>query len=388
MLNLVTLWLIINLKEVIAMKQGLSKKVTYIGLALCVIGLMFAFACPGPTSTPTPTPTQTQTPTPTPTTTPPAEEVLIRITTPVPPGDDMIVWAQEGIDKFNASAKGAYKIQVFPGGQLASMPETLDNIMMGAVEGGIFPPAAFQGTVPEFGLIELPFLFNNHEAIVSAQDDLNALYDDLLQANCNQRGLGCFTPSTRDILSVSKPVKTLEDFKGLVVGCDTPTDAAMIETLGGAGVVVDFTEDYSNLQKGVIDAKTSGPQYMYVAKLYEVANYFTIYHGICAYYMITINSDVYDEMPPEIQDSLMEEMTAIAHTINERYIALYYESEDLLAEMGVQFYHLPPDERDRWKDLLYPGTLARIAEFGEVGERLRQIAEDAGAEHPYTLPEG
>jgi hypothetical protein len=84
----------------------------------------------------------------------------------------------------------------------------------------------------------------------------------------------------------------------------------------------------------------------------------------------------------------MEEMTAIAHTINERYIALYYESEDLLAEMGVQFYHLPPDERDRWKDLLYPGTLARIAEFGEVGERLRQIAEDAGAEHPYTLPEG
>ena len=53
---------------------------------------------------------------------PTGEQVLIRVTTPVPAGDDFLAWAQEGMDKFNARTNGAYKMEIFPGGQLGPVP--------------------------------------------------------------------------------------------------------------------------------------------------------------------------------------------------------------------------------------------------------------------------
>ena len=68
-------------------------------------------------------PEKTAGPTTTPTATPTTEQVLIRMTTPVPAGDDYVIWLQAGMDKFNVRTNGAYKMQMFPGGQLAAFPE-------------------------------------------------------------------------------------------------------------------------------------------------------------------------------------------------------------------------------------------------------------------------
>ncbi len=100
--------------------------------------------------------------------------------------------------------------------------------------------------------------------------------------------------------------------KGAIIGVDAPPVAELVEALGGSGIVVDFTEDYSNLQKGVIDAKTNAPQYIQVAKLYEVAKYYTVFHGVGSLYAFTINLDVYNKMPADVQAALDEEMSATA----------------------------------------------------------------------------
>jgi TRAP-type C4-dicarboxylate transport system substrate-binding protein len=321
---------------------------------------------------------------PTATTTPPAAEaILIRVTTPVPTGDDLSNMCQEGMDKFNARTNGAYKMQMFPGGQLASMPESLDAIRTGAIEGGVIPLAAFGGTVPEFGLAELAFLYNNGEANAYAEIGLREVYSEILQEKANQRSLGCIYVGTLNLLCVKKQIKTLEDLKGLIVGCDTPPSAGLIGALGGSGIVVDFTEDYSNLQKGVFDAKTSAPQYMLIAKLYEVAKYYTVFHGLGSLYSININSDVYNAMPQDVQDILNEEMSAAAQDISQYYVTLFYDLVDDLEAEGMEYYYLPAAERDRWKDLAYPGTLATLEEFGDVGARIKQIADEANAKYPY-----
>jgi TRAP-type C4-dicarboxylate transport system substrate-binding protein len=311
------------------------------------------------------------------------EPKLIRMTTPVPAGDDYVIWLQKGMDKFNARTNGAYNMKMFPGGQLASMPESLDAIRTGAVEGGVIPLAAFGGTVPEFGLAELPFLYNNGEANAYAEIGLREVYSQILQEKANQRSLGCIYVGTLNLLSAKKPIKTLEDLKGLIVGCDTPPSAGLIRALGGSGIVVDFTEDYSNLQKGVIDAKTSAPQYMQIAKLYEVAKYYTVFHGLGSLYSININSDVYNEMPQDIKDILNEEMSALAQDISQKYVTLFYDLVDDLEAEGVVYCYLPAAERDRWKDLAYPGTLAALNDFGDIGARIKQIADEANAKYPY-----
>ncbi len=312
--------------------------------------------------------------------------ILMRMTTPVPPGDDLSRMCQEGMDRFNARANGAYKMQMFPGGQLAGLSESLDAIRTGAVEGGVIPLAAFSGTAPEFGLAELPFLYNNGEANAYAVNSLDEVYSDVLRDKANQRSLGCIYTGTLNLLSAKKPLKTLEDFQGLIVGCDNPSSANLVRALNGSGIVVDFSEDYSNLQKGVINAKTSALQYMLIAKLYEVAKYCTVFHGLGSLYSININADVYDTMPQDARDILNEEMGALAQELSRYYVTLFYDLVDDLEKKGVEYYHLPAAERDRWKDLAYPETLATLEKYGHLGARIKSIAEEANAKYPYTAP--
>jgi len=350
-----------------------------IGVALIMlISIPAITGCSQTTSTSTPGTSTTTT------SAPPVKQVLIRMTTPVPAGDEFVTWAQEGMDKFNARTNGAYKMQMFPGGQLGPFPESLDAIRTGAIEGGMIPLAAFGGTVPEFGLVELPFLFNNGEANAYAMPSIQTVWSELSQAKANQRTVGCIFVGTLNILSTKKHLKTLEDFKGLIVGVDAPPMVELIKALGGSGIVVDFTEDFTNLQKGVIDAKTSAPQYIFIAKLYEVAKYYTIFHGLGTLYAFTINSDVYNKMPQNIKDALAEEMSATAKSISQKYVTKFYELAPELQKLGVQYYYLPPAERDRWKAAAYPGTLDMLGKFGDVGAKVKQIADEANAKFPYA----
>jgi TRAP-type C4-dicarboxylate transport system substrate-binding protein len=312
------------------------------------------------------------------------EKVLIRITTPVPAGDEFVAWAQEGFDRFNARTNGAYELKMFPGGELGPFPESLDAIRTGAIEGGMIPLAAFAGTIPEFGLVELPFLFNNTEANAYAMAGIQPIWDQLSQEKANQRTLGCMCVGTTNFFSAKKPLKTLDDMKGTIVGVDAPPVAALVQALGGSGIVVDFTEDYSNLQKGVIDAKTNAPQYILVAKLYEVAKYYTVFHGVGSLYAFTINSDVYNKMPKDLQDALAEELSATAKTISDNYVKKFYELQPQLEKLGVQYYFLPPEERDKWKALAYPGTLDALQKAGDIGAKVKQVVDEANAKFPYV----
>lgn len=314
----------------------------------------------------------------------PAAEVLIRMTTPVPAGDEFLQWTQEGLDRFNERANGAYKVQIFPGGQLGPFPESFDAIRTGAIEAGLIPLAAFSGSVPEFGLVELPFLFNNSEANAYAMTGILPIWDELSQAQGNQRTLGCMAVGTTNFFSAKKPLKTLDDMKGAIVGVDAPPVVGLVKALGGSGIVVDFTEDYSNLQKGVIDAKTNAPQYIEEAKLYEVAKYYTVFHGVGSLYAFTVNLDVFNKMPKDMQDALAEELSATAKTISDNYIKKFEELEPILTDLGVEYYYLPAAERDAWKALAYPETLDALEKAGDVGARVKQIVDEANDKFPYA----
>ncbi len=348
-------------------------------LSLTLVAVPAFTACSGKTATPQQpsTPSQPSQPS-----QPAAKEILIRVTTPVPVGDTMVEWAQEGMDRFNARTNGAYKMQLFPGGQLAAFPESMDAIRTGSIEAGMIPLAAFGGTVPEFGLPELPFIWASAEANGYAMPQIKDLFNPLLEAKANQMSVGCFTVGTLNFLS-KKQIKTLDDLKGIIVGCDTPPMAGLVQALGGSGIIVDFTEDYSSLQKGVIDAKTCAPPYVLIAKLYEVAKYYTTFHALGTLYSFDINSDVYNKMPDDVKQALNEEMTTTAAFLSDGFIKLYYDLQDDLIDKGVVIYHITSAERDKWKALAYPGTLAVLDASGDIGTKMKQIAEEANAKFPY-----
>jgi TRAP-type C4-dicarboxylate transport system substrate-binding protein len=312
----------------------------------------------------------------------PKEAVILRMAVPQAAGDPITENLEEMAKRFNERADGEYQINVFPGETLVKMMETLDSVRTGAVEisAGV-PWPVFAGLDMRFG--ELIHVFNNYSACVTAAQDpeLFKLHDDIFLDKFNQHALAVFPFETPQLIS-TKPVKTLEDWKGLLVAVPAPVAADYVTLLGGASVSMPWTDYYSALEKGVVDAALAGTNHMQTARLTDVGSHVTICtpYGILAGH--TINLDIWNAMPERIQNILLEETAWSAQAITEYLTAIVENEVDDLTALGMDVYTVPAAERDKWKALTQPYVDELLAQMGEFGQKIIQIADKANALNP------
>ena len=164
-----------------------------------------------------------------------SKTVNIRLVVPAPPGDWPLTYVCEQLAKgFNERVKEGYNMEVFAGGAVAVLPEYFNALRVGAVEMALAPWTFYAFMDQRLGLIETPFILNNNEAAVYASKKFLPLYDELLQEKkFNQKALGLMGLNGLEVLA-TKPVKTLEDWKGLLVGSLGSVSNNLVKDLGGA----------------------------------------------------------------------------------------------------------------------------------------------------------
>lgn len=337
-------------------------------ITLLLISLTISCAAPEAAPAPAPAPAPT-----------PKETVILRLVIPTPAGDKLTVQAEEMGQRFYERTNGQYQIKVYSGEQLAKIPEYLDAVRTGAVEMADVGWGIFAGMDPR--LAEIPMLYDNGRAIAAAQRPTVDLYNEVFEKKLNQKGLASAYTGALEISS-KKPLKVMEDWKGLLVGAINPEAAALAESLGASPVVVMWTESYSALEKGVVDACFNGLQWMIISGLADVSSYVTRFYAIPPFFGLTINLDIWKEMPKDVQDILMEEAWKKAEILNDIHLQAEAEEKEILEGMGMEVYDLPKAERDRWKEAVRPYVEKKLADMGEFGDRIRAIAEKANRENP------
>jgi TRAP-type C4-dicarboxylate transport system substrate-binding protein len=311
------------------------------------------------------------------------EPVVLRMTLAQPPQDNIPLMCQAAADRFNERVGGTYIMEVYPAEQLCKYAESLDAVRTGAVEMMNIGMGGFAGTLPEVTTGELPFLYESVEANAAAQEGMIALYDQAFQEKVNQKCLASHTVCAMELIS-KRPVKTLEDWDGLLVACSSVPGTAMVEAFGGSAVFIPFPEVYSAMEKAVVDATLQVPEFTLIAgKLYEVGSYFTSFYALGSVHGATINLDVWNKMPKSTQDILLEEIKAAFATLNEEKAATYYQFIEEIANKGVEVYNLPKAERDKWKDLTRPYVDEQKAALGEIAQKAQQIADEVNSKYPY-----
>jgi TRAP-type C4-dicarboxylate transport system substrate-binding protein len=356
------------------------KKVPILLSALIIVILLagLILSCsktPEPT-TPT-TPTQPTTPS------QPKEPIPLRLIIPSPGGDPLTVKDEEIAERFNARAGGDYELKVYPGETLAKVPEYLDAVRTGAVEIADIGWPIFAGIEPSLGLIELPFLFDTIEGFAAIMDDIMTMYDPMFQEKLNQKVLGCLPTGGMEVIG-TKPIKTLNDWKGTLVGCISPPLAVMADRLGAGSQVVMWTELYSALEKGVVDDGLIGFHGTLMLRITDVIDYATKFYSCSGMNGYTINLDIWNEMPPEIQNILLEEIAVTTAEWNQLFIE--WDDSDVvdLEAQGIEVTLLPKAERDKWAPLVMSYTNEQLANAGEFGDRIKQMAEEANKKFPYS----
>lgn len=314
-----------------------------------------------------------------------AKTKVLRLVVPSPPGDWPLTFMNEEMAKrFNKRAKGAYKIEVHAGGAIAKLPEYFDSVRVGAVEMACAPWGMYSFLDPRLGAIEIPFLFHSSPAGSAACKQLVPLYDKLFQEKFNAKALALYNPGGVQLMS-SKPVKTLEDAQGLLVGAISPPTAVLLKELGASPVTIMWTDMYESLQKNVISATTQGTHGAVVMGLMDVCKYVTVGYFISGWNGFSINLDLWNAMPEDIKKILQEEATFSAEWMNRTVVdevgpkdMAYYE------ENGVEVHFLSKAERQRWIDKVEPYSKNQIEKLGDFGRQVKKIADDVNARIPYT----
>jgi TRAP-type C4-dicarboxylate transport system substrate-binding protein len=104
-----------------------------------------------------------------------------------------------------------------------------------------------------------------------------------------------------------KPLRTLEDFKGIKVRSHGTTLSDWINGMGGDAQFVPFAEVYTALERGVLDAAVTGATAGYGVRLYETTKYLVGPFPSFPADFILINKGVWDKFPADIQQIILEE---------------------------------------------------------------------------------
>jgi TRAP-type C4-dicarboxylate transport system substrate-binding protein len=201
-----------------------------------------------------------------------AEPVLLKFASPVAPTTPITSrgiggWAKD----VNEASEGTLNVQVFAGASIASNANIYDRIMNGVADLGFGLLGGMAAQFPRTSVISLPFEESDSYNISVA---LWRIYEKGMLADeyKNVRPIALFA-FPGGLIHSRKPIRTLEDMKGLKFAVESRTNAEMISMLGAAPITITPPDYYVSLQRGLVDATVIGWAQVTTFKLEEVTSY-------------------------------------------------------------------------------------------------------------------
>jgi tripartite ATP-independent transporter DctP family solute receptor len=173
--------------------------------------------------------------------------------------------------------QGRHRIIVYSEGILGEQEGSFEQTRAGGIDidrTNMAPLATFLGKPNIFGL---PFLFRSNDHLRKVLD--GPIGDDILQSLEPHGfvGLTFFEAGARSVYAVKRPVRTIEDIKGLRIRLQqSDLMVEMFRLLGAEPVILPYTRTRAALATGLIDAaENNWPSYV-TSNHYSIAPYFSL----------------------------------------------------------------------------------------------------------------
>ncbi len=268
---------------------------------------------------------------------------------------------------------GKVEVQVFPNSQLFGDGKEMEALLLGDVQ--IIAPSLskFAKYTPKLQVFDLPFLFDDIEAIDRFQE--SAKGQELLNSMTKKgiKGLG-FLHNGMKQMSANKTLRVPADAKGLKYRIQTSDVLeAQFKAVGANPQKLSFGEVYQALQSGVVDGQENTWSNIYTQKFHEVQKSIAeTNHGVIDYMVIT-NNGWWDKLPADIKKGLSE---AMAESIKIGNKIAYDEGESyrkkIVDDKKAEILKLTKEEVALWRTAMKP-VWAKFE--GDIGKDLIEAAE-------------
>lgn len=268
-------------------------------------------------------------------------------------------------ERVNAEMDGTMCMEVFPNSTLYTDEQVIEALLRGDVQLAAPSLSLFESITKAYRLFDLPFMFNNIEAVdmFQASETGQAMLDAMQRRGL--QGLGYWHNGMKQI-SANVPLETPSDANGLKFRVQ-PSDVlvAQMSALGASPQPMAFAEVYGALQTGVVDGQENTWSNIYGQKFFEVQDGTTeTNHGIIDYMVVT-SVDFLDSLDADTRDQFLTILDEVTTSRNAAVKEVDLAARQAILDAGGTIRELTPEQRQAWVDVMLP-VWAQFAE--EVGQ--------------------
>lgn len=257
--------------------------------------------------------------------------------------------------KLEELSGGRIHYTLYPGEALGKGAEQYNLVAKGLADGTIAITTFTADRFPLSGVFELPFLIPNQ---FIGTEILAALLDEYLRREYEDvHLLGIVMSGPFVIMTTNKPVRKLEDIKGLKIRSPGLVTSETLSALGAVPVTLTGAEQYEALQKGTIEGTVFGYASGAAYKLKEVCKYVTEI-GMGLYVIaLPINKAFYERLPDDLKyivDYSGQMMVKGKSSIPQSYWITDVLAKEDMTKAGTQIIMLTQEENSRFLRAVMP----------------------------------
>ncbi|GEN24642.1 lactate-binding periplasmic protein [Halomonas cupida] len=260
-------------------------------------------------------------------------------------------WA-ENVEQMS---QGRISIEILPVNAVVQANQTLQAVQSGILQGHLTDPSYFTGQDPAFGMIgnlvgawSDPYDFLDYMNNAGGEE----LYNKLVEPY-GVHLIGAAATGLESLPS-SRPVRSIDDMKGLKIRAPEGMVYNIFEAAGATPVNLPGSEVYTGLEKGVIDAA----DYTVFATnqsqgLHDFAPY-PLYPGFHSLPMVAVslNKEIWDGLPDDLKAMLETSVDALAYEmvaeLKTRDLEVVREARQ---DPDIEIIDLPAEERLKFREI-------------------------------------
>ena len=210
--------------------------------------------------------------------------------------------------------------------------------------------------IPELGLIDLPFIFeNNNQARKNMDGALGKYFNTKIEKKMNFKILGYFENGFRHISNRIKPIQKPEDLNNIKIRI-LPSDIhkRTFDLLGSTPLKMDLVEAIKRIVNGTIDAQENPLANTVTYGVHKYHKYHTLSNHFYISRCIMCNLDQYLEWPEKIKNVVkkaIKDSVGFQRSEAEKETIISYNT---LIKHGCEIIELNPQQSKKFRETVNP----------------------------------
>ncbi len=292
-------------------------------------------------------------------------------------GNERDIWHQSALyfaNTLDSLTGGRIEVRVYPSEQLGGELDMLRSIRAGIVEMTI-TGESMQNWEPVTAFLAIPYLIRDAEHLRQVvEGETGRKIARAMVEGIGLRPLAWLERGPRHLTS-NRPVHTPDDLGGMILRVpNVPVFVRVWQDLGAKPTPMTFSEVFTALQQGTVDAQENPFALIYSAGFHEVQRYLNLTGHVTSWTYVVVGEEQFSALPGDLREKVLEagELMQLYHEREFEKQEEFLRKE--LEQRGMVFVEpdreafraraektvleiLPPEHLDLYYEILETGRL-------------------------------